>query len=101
MNFNSAQLQKPAAKAVVRHWETRLEVTDGKAMIAALEKTDMVLGRGRYRFSTSHTPDWAWHQFMEAPVALIQYDKEGQEVDDAPIIWPRSIATTKSLFLKP
>jgi len=79
----------------------RAGTTDGKALIAALEKTDIVLGRGRYRFSMSHNPDWAWHQFMEAPVALIQYDKEGQGVDDAPIIWPRDIATTKSLFLKP
>jgi branched-chain amino acid transport system substrate-binding protein len=79
----------------------RANSTDGKKLIAALEKTDIVLGRGRYRFSTSHNPDWAWHQFMEAPVALIQYDQEGQGVDDAPIIWPRSIATTKSLFLKP
>jgi branched-chain amino acid transport system substrate-binding protein len=79
----------------------RAKSTDGKKLIAALEKTDLVLGRGRYRFSKSHTPDWAWHQFMEAPVALIQYDKEGQAVDDAPILWPRNIATTKSLFLKP
>jgi len=79
----------------------RAGTTDGKALIAALEKTDIVLGRGRYRFSMSRNPDWAWHQFMEAPVALIQYDKEGQGVDDAPIIWPRDIATTKSLFLKP
>src|SRR5262249_60067457 len=51
----------------------RAKSTDGKALIAALEKTDIVLGRGRYTFSTSHSPDWAYHQFMDAPVALIQY----------------------------
>ena len=79
----------------------RAKSTDGKKLVAALEKTNLVLGRGRYRFSKSHTPDWAFHQFMEAPVALIQYDKEGQSVDDAPILWPRNIATTKSLYLKP
>src|SRR5881392_2462736 len=42
----------------------RANSTDGKALIAALEKTDIVLGRGRYTFSTGHDPDWAYHQFM-------------------------------------
>ena len=65
----------------------RAQSTDGKAIIAALEKTDIVLGRGRCTFSTSHTPDWAYHQFMDAPVALIQYDKVGQDAEDAPIVW--------------
>jgi len=79
----------------------RANSTDGKAIIAALEKTDIVLGRGRYTFSTSHEPDWAYHQFMTAPVALVQYDKEGQDAEDAPIIWPREIANTKELYMKP
>ena len=75
--------------------------TDGKAIIAALEKTDIVLGRGRYTFSTSHEPDWAYHQFMSAPVALVQYDKVGQDADDAPIVWPRDIANVKYTYQKP
>ena len=79
----------------------RAKSTDGKAIIAALEKTDMVLGRGHYTFSTSHDPDWAYHQFMEAPVALVQYDKEGQDAEDAPIIWPRNIADVKYTYQKP
>ncbi len=79
----------------------RAKSTDGKAIIAALEKTDIVLGRGRYTFSTSHTPDWAYHQFMDAPVALIQYDKVGQDAEDAPIVWPRDIADVKYTYLKP
>jgi branched-chain amino acid transport system substrate-binding protein len=80
---------------------TRAKSTDGKAIIAALEKTDIVLGRGRYTFSTSHTPDWAYHQFMDAPVALIQYDKVDQEAEDAPIVWPRDIADAKYTYLRP
>jgi hypothetical protein len=60
-----------------------------------------VLGRGRYTFSTSHTPDWAYHQFMDAPVALIQYDKVDQEAEDAPIVWPRDIADAKYMYLRP
>lgn len=79
----------------------RANSTDGKALIAALEKSDIVLGRGRYRFSTSHEPDWAYHQFMEAPVALVQYDKTGQDAEDAPIVWPRNIADVKYTYLKP
>jgi branched-chain amino acid transport system substrate-binding protein len=75
--------------------------TDGKAIIAALEKTDIVLGRGKYTFSTSHNPDWAYHQFMEAPVALVQFDKVDQEAGDAPIIWPRDIANVKYTYQKP
>ena len=79
----------------------RANSTDGKALIAALEKTDIVLGRGRYTFSTSRSPDWAYHQFMEAPVALVQYDKVNQDAEDAPIIWPRDIADAKYMYLKP
>jgi branched-chain amino acid transport system substrate-binding protein len=80
---------------------TRAKSTDGKAIIGALEKTDVVLGRGRYTFSTSHQPDWAYHQFMNAPVALVQFDKVGQDAEDAPIIWPRDIADVKYMYLKP
>lgn len=80
---------------------TRAKSTDGKAIIAALEKTDIVLGRGRYTFSTSRQPDWAYHQFMNAPVALVQYDKVNQDAEDAPIIWPRDIADVKYMYLKP
>lgn len=79
----------------------RANSTDGKAIIAALEKTDIVLGRGRYTFSTSHDPDWAYHQFMKAPVALVQYDKENQDAEDAPIIWPRDIANVQYTYNKP
>ena len=79
----------------------RANSTDGKAIIAALEKTDIVLGRGRYTFSTGHEPDWAYHQFMNAPVALVQYDKENQDAEDAPIIWPRDIANVQYTYNKP
>ena len=80
---------------------TRAKSTDGKALIAALEKTHMLAGRGEYSFSTSHQPDWAYHQFMAAPVGLIQFTKTNQNPDDAPIIWPRNIANTKALYEKP
>jgi branched-chain amino acid transport system substrate-binding protein len=75
--------------------------TDGKAVIAALEKTHWMGGRGMYTFSTSHTPDWAYHQFMGAPVHLLQYSEVNQTADDAPIIWPTNVATVKYMYLKP
>src|SRR5215472_8967644 len=79
----------------------RANSTDGKAIIAAMEKTDIVLGRGRYTFSTGHEPDWAYHQFMGAPVALVQYNKVDQDAEDAPIIWPRDIANVQYTYNKP
>jgi len=75
--------------------------TDPKAIIRALEKTNWVGTRGPYSFSTGHTPDWAYHQFMGAPVHLVEYDKVGQTPDDAAVIWPRNVATVKTIYLRP
>jgi len=75
--------------------------TDSKAIIRALEKTNWVGTRGRTSFSTGHSPDWAYHQFVDAPLNLVQFDTVGQTPDDAPVIWPRSLATVKYLYLRP
>jgi branched-chain amino acid transport system substrate-binding protein len=75
--------------------------TDSKALIAALEKTDWVGGRGHYTFNNTHTPDWGYHQFMGAPVLLVQYDKTNQAPEDAPIVWPRNVATVQYMYNKP
>ena len=103
--FNAApspqSLENYDAMLVLADAIKRANSTDGKAIIAALEKTDIVLGRGKYTFSTGHDPDWAYHQFMEAPVALVQYDSEGQDSEDAPIVWPRNVATSKEIYMKP
>jgi len=103
--FNAApspqSLENYDAMLVLADAIKRANSTDGKAIIAALEKTDIVLGRGKYTFSTGHEPDWAYHQFMEAPVALVQYDSEGQDSEDAPIVWPRNVATSKEIYMKP
>ena len=103
--FNAApspqSLENYDAMLVLADAIKRANSTDGKAIIAALEKTDIVLGRGKYTFSTGHDPDWAYHQFMEAPVALVQYDKVDQDSEDAPIVWPRNIATSKEIYMKP
>jgi branched-chain amino acid transport system substrate-binding protein len=103
--FNTApspqSLENYDAMLVLADAIKRANSTDGKAIIAALEKTDIVLGRGRYTFSTGHEPDWAYHQFMNAPVALVQYDKQNQDAEDAPIVWPRDVANVKYTYNKP
>jgi branched-chain amino acid transport system substrate-binding protein len=75
--------------------------TKPAAIIQALEKLKFTGTRGEYSFSTEKSPAWAYHQFMKAPIMLIQYDKEGQSADQAPIIYPRDWATAKELYLKP
>ena len=75
--------------------------TDGKAIIRALETSKWIGTRGQYAFSTTHDPDWTYHQFVEAPLYLLQYDKVGQKPEDAPVIWPQNLATVPYLYKKP
>ena len=76
----------------------RAGTTSSRALIAALEKTTWVGTRGKYAFSKSHEPDWAFHQFMDAPVHIIQYDQMNQSPLDAPVVWPRSLATVDYVY---
>ena len=75
--------------------------TDGKGIISALETTSYVGARGKYSFSTSHDPAWHYHQFLEAPLTLIQYSQENQSLDGAPIVWPAQFATAKETYIRP
>ncbi|HLW46866.1 MAG TPA: ABC transporter substrate-binding protein [bacterium] len=75
--------------------------TDPKAIIHALETSKYSGTRGQYAFSTSHSPDWAYHQYVDAPLYLLQYDKVGQKPEDAPVIWPRNLATVPYTYKKP
>jgi branched-chain amino acid transport system substrate-binding protein len=79
----------------------RAKSTDGKAIIAAMEKTSWVGTRGKTTFATDHNPGWHYHQFVTAPIHLIEYSKVGQTPDDAPVIWPRNVATAKGTYMKP
>jgi branched-chain amino acid transport system substrate-binding protein len=75
--------------------------TDAKAIIHALETTSYVGVRGKYTFSTSHEPAWHYHQFLDAPLTLLQYDEVKQGQADAPIVWPKQFATVPYLYKKP
>ncbi|MGH7155945.1 MAG: ABC transporter substrate-binding protein, partial [Acetobacteraceae bacterium] len=52
--------------------------TAAPGIIKALETTDMVGARGKYSFSTDTNPPWHHHQFMQAPLTLIQYTEVNQ-----------------------
>ncbi len=75
--------------------------TDPKAIIHALETTKYVGVRGQYSFSTSHEPAWHYHQFLDAPLTILQYDAVKQSQADAPIVWPRKYATVPYTYKKP
>ena len=75
--------------------------TDAKAIIHALETTQYAGVRGQYSFSTSHEPAWHYHQFLNAPLTLLQYAETNQGQADAPIVWPRKFATVPYTYKKP
>ncbi len=72
--------------------------TNARGIIKALEQTSWVGLRGKYAFSLKHDPDWAYHQFMDAPVHIIQYDTLDQSPLEAPVVWPRGIATVPYVY---
>ena len=75
--------------------------TDAKGIITALETTSYEGVRGKYSFSTSHEPPWHYHQFLEAPLTLLQYSEVKQGQAEAPIVWPKKYATVPYVYKKP
>ena len=54
-----------------------------------------------YSFSTEKDPAWHYHQFLDAPLTILQYAETKQSQADAPIVWPRSYATVPYTYKKP
>jgi branched-chain amino acid transport system substrate-binding protein len=75
--------------------------TDPKAIIHALETTSYTGVRGKYSFATDKNPPWHYHQFLEAPLTILQYTEAKQSQSDAPVVWPRKYATVDWLIKKP
>lgn len=74
--------------------------TDHKAVIAALEKTDVDLAQGHYWFkygSTHPLPPnvakYMWHQWPNPPLLILQYSKPGQPGAEADVLWPAKYKT--------
>jgi branched-chain amino acid transport system substrate-binding protein len=57
--------------------------------------------RGTIHFPQAKDPAWAYQQWPEVPIFVIQYDQPDQLPQDAQILWPRQLATTEELLLKP
>lgn len=75
----------------------RAGTTEPKALIAAIENTDIVLAQGRYWFkytsvnpvpTDGSVPAYMWHQWPDPAVLMMQYFKPNQGWQDAAIIWP-------------
>ncbi len=82
--------------------------TDGDAIVAALEtiEYDGVLGKIYFPYGTKKDPsvdgkgdEW-WHQWPDPAMTMIQYQEEGQNSQDAPIVWPDTYKTGEAIFVK-
>ena len=81
--------------------------TDGDAIVAALESIDYdgTLGRIYFPYGTGKDPsedgkgdEW-WHQWPDPALTVIQYQEEGQNSGDSPIVWPDAYKTGESIYV--
>ena len=81
--------------------------TDGEAIVTALENIshEGTLGRIYFPYGTKKDPsadgkgdEW-WHQWPDPAMTMIQYQKEGQDSIEAPIIWPDAYKTGEPIFV--
>ena len=75
--------------------------TESDAILAALRELEWEGTRGTIHFPQTTDPAWAYQQWPEVPIFVIQYDEVGQSPAEAKILWPRSQATTDELVLRP
>jgi branched-chain amino acid transport system substrate-binding protein len=81
--------------------------TDGAAIVEALENISYegTLGRIYFPYGSMKDPsedgkgdEW-WHQWPDPAMTMIQYQEEGQNSIDAPIIWPDVYKTGDPVFV--
>jgi len=75
--------------------------TDRGKITEALRDLKWEGTRGAIYFPQTKEPAWAFQQWPEVPIFVIQYDKPDQLPENAAILWPRAQATTDKLVLKP
>ncbi len=75
----------------------RAGTTDPKAIVAALEATDINLAQGHYYFkytsknplpSDGSVPAYMWHQWPDPAILVMQYFQPKQTWQDAAVVWP-------------
>ena len=87
----------------------RADTLDSPAIVAALEKSDVVLAGGRYMFpfNSSNPPDaetepaWMWHQWPNVQILFLQYTEPLQPADAMRVIWPPIYATGSGAIRPP
>ena len=57
--------------------------------------------RGTIYFPQDRDPDWAFQQWPDVPIFVIQYDEANQLPENSTILWPANLATSDKLLLKP
>jgi branched-chain amino acid transport system substrate-binding protein len=77
------------------------ESTESDAIQAALRELEWNGTRGKIYFPQTKDPAWAFQQWPEVPIFVIQYSEAGQTPTEAEILWPKAEATTDEPVLKP
>ena len=81
--------------------------TDGDAIVEALESIshDGTLGRIYFSYGTKKDPsedgkgdEW-WHQWPDPALTVIQYQEEGQNSADSPIVYPDAYKTGDAIYV--
>ncbi|MBC8239790.1 MAG: ABC transporter substrate-binding protein, partial [Alphaproteobacteria bacterium] len=84
------------------------ESTDGAKIVEALENIshEGTLGRIYFPYGTKKDPsadgkgdEW-WHQWPDPAMTMIQYQKEGQNSTESPIVWPDAYKTGPAIYVK-
>jgi len=70
-------------------------------IVEALRKVKWEGTRGTIYFPQTKEPAWAFQQWPEVPIFVIQYDKPNQAPEKSQILWPKNQATTDKLYLTP
>jgi branched-chain amino acid transport system substrate-binding protein len=80
---------------------------DADAIIKALEMIDITLTQGRYYFPygtqnpvPEDQPEWWWHQWPDPAVLFLQYYEQGQNPNQAAVVYPE-VYQTHGTFLIP
>jgi len=82
--------------------------SEAAAIVAALERTDIDLSQGRYRFPYgSHKPElpegvppYMWHQWTQPVVTIMQYFEHGQSGAQAAILYPPRYQTHGTSYIE-
>lgn len=77
------------------------ESTETDAIEEALRNLSWDGTRGTITFPQTTDPAWAFQQWPDVPIFVIQYDAPNQTPGDAKILWPRAQATTDEVVLRP